>query len=102
MLRNYLADVTHGLADVPIWITEIGVPIRDPGLADDPDYHWQHVAEYLRMVYAEVEQHYRARVPVVFWFAWSNKMEGAGVVDTRDNPRGSVYRAFFEVVRGMV
>ena len=102
ILHEYLADATQGLPHVPIWITEIGVPIRDPSLADDQNYHWHDIAGYLKGVYAEIEQHYPERVPVVFWFAWSNKMEGAGIVDTRDNPRGPVYRAFFETVRGIV
>jgi hypothetical protein len=38
----------------------------------------------------------------VFWFAWSNKMEGAGIVDTHDDPKEPIYRAFFETVRGVV
>jgi hypothetical protein len=102
LLRNFLADATQGLPDIPIWITEIGVPIRDHSLADDSGYHWEEIAEYLRRAYAEVEQHYRERVPVMFWFAWSNKMEGAGIVNTHDDPKEPIYRAFFETVRGVV
>ena len=101
MLHDFLADATQRLPDTPIWITEIGVPIRDPSLADNRDYHWEDIAEYVIEVYAEVEQHYRERVPVVFWFAWSNKMEGAGIVDTHDSPKEPIYRAFFETVRGV-
>jgi hypothetical protein len=102
LLRSFLADATGGLPDIPIWITEIGVPIRDLSRADDSGYHWEEIAEYLRRTYAEVEQHYRERVPLVFWFAWSNKMEGAGIVDTHDDPKEPIYRAFFETVRGVV
>ncbi|RLC83567.1 MAG: hypothetical protein DRJ03_16810 [Chloroflexi bacterium] len=100
-LRDYLHIVTQGLPDIPIWITEIGVPIDDWSLADDSDYHWDEIGEYLRAVYAEVEQRYRERVPVVFWFAWSNKMRGSGIVDTRDEPKEPIYGAFFEAVRGV-
>jgi len=100
-LRDYLRIATQGLPDVPIWITEIGVPIDDWALADDSTYHWEGIGEYLRAVYAEVEQHYRERVPVVFWFAWSNKMRGSGIVDTHDDPKEPIYRAFFETVRGV-
>jgi len=101
MLRDYLRVATQGLPGIPIWIAEIGVPI-DWSLADDSSFHWEDIAEYLKGVYAEVEQHYRERVPVVIWFGWSNKMAGSGIVDTHDNPRGPVYRAFFETVRGSV
>jgi len=99
-LYDYLHIAAQGLPGVPIWITEIGVPIDDWGLADDSDYHWDEIGEYLRAVYTEVEQHYRERVAVVFWFAWSNKMRGSGIVDTRDDPKEPIYRAFFEAVRG--
>jgi hypothetical protein len=100
MLHDYLAVVTQGLPGIPIWITEIGVPLDDWNSADNPNFYWDEIAEYLRGVYAEVEQHWQERVPVVFWFAWSNKMQGSGVVDTRDNPRGTIYQAFFQTLRG--
>jgi len=101
-LRNYLTQVTGGLPGIPIWITEIGVPLGGvvQPQADDSSFHWDKIAAYLRAVYAEVEQDFGAQVPVVLWFAWSNKMEGAGIVDTQDKPRGEIYEAFFQVVRG--
>ncbi|MFQ6102196.1 MAG: cellulase family glycosylhydrolase [Anaerolineae bacterium] len=101
-LHNYLSVATQGLPEIPIWITEIGVPIEDPSLADDSSHHWEEIAEYLRAVYAEVEQHFQEQVPVVFWFGWSNKMKGSGIVDTHDNPKEPIYNAFFETIRGVV
>ncbi len=101
-LYDYLDVVTRGLPDVPIWITEIGVPIDNTSLADDSSYHWEKIAAYLRSIYAEVEQHYRERVAVTFWFAWSNKMRGSGIVDTKDNPKEVIHTAFFDTVRGIV
>jgi hypothetical protein len=101
-LYDYLGIATQGLSGVPVWITEIGVPIDDRNLADDSSYHWEEIAAYLRGVYAEVERHYRGQVPVVFWFAWSNKMRGSGIVDTHDDPKEPIYRAFFDTARGTV
>jgi len=98
-LYNYLHTVTQGLPDVPIWITEIGVPMDDHNLADDSSYHWDKIAAYLTSIYAEVERHYWQRVPVTIWFAWSNKMRGSGIVDTKDAPKGPIHTAFFETVR---
>ncbi len=93
---------TQGLPGIPIWITEIGVPIDDWGLADDSNYHWEEIAAYLRGVYAEVELYFREQVPVVLWFGWSNKMRGSGIVDTHDDPKEPIHNAFFETVRGVV
>ncbi|MBN2394417.1 MAG: C39 family peptidase [Anaerolineae bacterium] len=100
-LQDYLNTVTQGLPD-PIWITEIGVPNDNLDLADNSAYHWEEIARYLQEVYAEVGQRYRERVPVVLWFAWSNKMRGSGIVDSHDNPKGPIYDTFFKIVRGPV
>jgi hypothetical protein len=95
--------VTQGLPGIPIWITEIGVPIGGEiqPRADDNSFHCEEIAAYLKAVYAAVGQGFGQHVPVVFWFAWSNKMEDSGIVDTYDNPRGPIHRAFFETVRGI-
>ena len=98
-LEQYLDIVTQSLPD-PIWITEIGVPSDDVNWADYTTQDWDGIAHYLREVY-KVAQRYRERVPIVFWFAWSNKMRGSGIVDSHDNPKGPIYDAFFKVVRGV-
>jgi hypothetical protein len=67
--------------DLPLWVTEIGTigqPIQ---------------AQYLENVYRLVMEEYLDRVPVAFWFCWSDGMVSPhGIVDWDGNPKPSYHR----------
>lgn len=76
-----------------LWITEIGV-------ADDNEIGSQYDAEiaaYLLDVYKHVGERHAAQVPVLIWFAWSDWMRNAGIVDKNGNRKEAVYAAFRQV-----
>ncbi|MFQ5433985.1 MAG: hypothetical protein ACE5FD_03830, partial [Anaerolineae bacterium] len=79
-----------GLPGMQFWITEIGV-------ADDNEIGSQFYAEigdYLKDVYQHVAERYADLAPVVIWFAWSDLMRNAGIVDRNGNRKDHVYPAF--------
>ncbi len=78
------------LPDIPFWITELGV-------ADDREIGSQFYAEigdYLKDVYSHVAERHADLVPVVIWFAWSDHMRNAGIVDKNGERKAHVYPAF--------
>jgi murein DD-endopeptidase MepM/ murein hydrolase activator NlpD len=93
-LRRYSDE----FKDIPIWITEIGVS-EEAGIGSG---HWPKVADYLQETFELIQEHYWTVIPVVIWFAWSDQMRGAGIVDRDGQPKESIYDRFFEVVRGPV
>ncbi|MDX1417221.1 MAG: NBR1-Ig-like domain-containing protein [Candidatus Promineifilaceae bacterium] len=66
--------------DLPLWITEIGTPGGDKAL--DP-VHYPTIARYMNEVVEEIANNHADHVPVLIWFAWSDKSEYAGMI-TRD------------------
>jgi hypothetical protein len=75
---------------MPFWITEIGV-------ADDNEIGPQFQAEigdYMKDVYKHIAERHANQVPVLIWFAWSDWMRNAGVVDRNGQRKPEVYAAF--------
>jgi hypothetical protein len=67
------------------------------GVADDNPIGPQHyptIAEYMRDLYKYVDERYTRQVPVLIWFAWSDLMRNAGIIDSHGNPKAHVYDAF--------
>ncbi|MBK8984723.1 MAG: C39 family peptidase [Chloroflexi bacterium] len=72
------------------WITEIGV-------ADDGEIGPQYYAEigdYMKDVYKHVQDRHTDLVQALIWFAWSDWMRNAGVVDKDGRRKDHVYNAF--------
>lgn len=84
--------------DLPIWVTEIGIGNDNP---IDPEYY-DEIANYMRDVYLYIGTHYSRKVPVVMWFAWSDLMQNAGVVDRGGQPKEHIYDTFLDVRNGTV
>jgi len=79
-----------GLPGMQFWITEIVV-------ADDneiPPQFYSEIGGYLQDVYQHVAERYADLVPVVIWFAWSDRMRNAGIVDRNGRRKDHVYPAF--------
>jgi hypothetical protein len=67
----------------PLWVSEVGV--------NTPDGEFQ--ANYLENVYRLAETQYPGRVPVVFWFCWSDGMVPPfGLLDANGNPKPAYHR----------
>jgi murein DD-endopeptidase MepM/ murein hydrolase activator NlpD len=94
-LEPALARYCDAFVGTPIWITEIGV--SEPGGIGSE--HWPSVAAYLEETFTLIQGHYASAVPVVVWFAWSDVIRGAGLVDVNGNPKQPIYDRFFQVVR---
>lgn len=89
-LGEAFAKYRAAIPDMPFWITEIGV-------ADDNEIgpeHYAEIAGYLKDVYQHVGERYADLVPVVIWFAWSDWMRNAGIVDKNGRRKDHVYLAF--------
>ncbi len=94
-LDDALERYADAFADLPVWITEIG--ISEPG-AIKP-HHWPEVADYVDGVLDLVQRKYSQSIPVVIWFAWSDVMREAGLVDRNGQRKEPIYARFFEIVR---
>jgi hypothetical protein len=94
MLHLPLSDALQRYAaafpNVPIWITEMGVADDNP----IGPQHYPTIAEYMRDLYKYVDERYTRQVPVLIWFAWSDLMRNAGIIDSHGNPKAHVYDAF--------
>lgn len=78
------------IGDMPFWITEMGVAAdNEIGPA-----HYPEIGRYIRDVFQHVEERHTDLVPVVIWFAWSDWMRNAGIVDRNGNRKPHVYPAF--------
>lgn len=89
-LGQALAEYERDLPGLKFWITEIGVA------ADNeigPQYY-NDIAMYVQDVYTTIAARYTPLVPVVIWFAWSDLMRNAGIVDGSGRRKSSVYAAF--------
>ena len=70
--------LTFGL---PLWVTEIGT------------IDSAHAADYLQNVYQLARDRYAGRVPLVFWFCWSDGMVPPfGLVDSNGAPKPEYFR----------
>lgn len=97
-LESALGRYCTEFAGTPIWITEIGVS-EPGGIGSD---HWPSIASYLEETLGLIQGYYVDAVPVVIWFAWSDVMRGAGIVDVNGNPKQPIYTRFFDIVRADV
>ncbi|GAB4267539.1 MAG: hypothetical protein Kow0080_09780 [Candidatus Promineifilaceae bacterium] len=92
-LADAFAVYRQAFPGVKFWITEIGV-------ADDNEIGPQFYPEigmYLEDVYTHVQERHTDLVPVVIWFAWSDFMRNAGIVDKNGKRKDHVYPAFRKV-----
>ncbi|MEM7332804.1 MAG: cellulase family glycosylhydrolase, partial [Chloroflexota bacterium] len=95
-LGQAINEYKAGTNGIPLWITEVGV-------ADDneigPQYY-QGISEYIRDMFKTTDARYKADVPVLVWFAWSDFMRNAGVVTKDGRRKSAVYAAFQDVRDG--
>lgn len=71
-----------------LWVTEFGVS-EDGGF---PPNTWRAIADYMLVCVNTFKQY--PRVKVAIWFAWSDIMRGAGIVDTNNQPKQPIYAQY--------
>ena len=97
-LELYLQAFKLAFPDIPLWITEIGVPGGDkPIIGTDK---WQAIGEYMKDIYTNIAERHSAYVPVVIWFAWSDLMENAGIVQADGTAKLPLQDSFVSIVSG--
>lgn len=79
------------LPDIPLWITEIGIPGGSNPLGME---HYPAIARYLKDTFDLVDGKFSGRVPVIIWFAWSDNMENAGIVKSDGSPKVAIFDIF--------
>ena len=79
------------LPDLPLWITEIGIPGRKRPL---PDETLPSVAGYMGDLYRIAAADHAGWVEAIIWYAWSDTMENAGIVDRHGQPKAALLEAF--------
>jgi len=77
--------------NTPLWLTEIGIPGGNNPLGEE---HYPAVAGYMRDLFRRVAQEFVRQVPVIVWFAWSDNMLNAGVVESDGKRKAHVFDAF--------
>ncbi len=89
LVRRYRRD----FPEIPLWITEVGVAGSDPIDAA----FWPEIAEYMADLFQHVNERHTDEIPVVVWYAWSDLMNQAGVVDVGGRPKGRLYDTFRKI-----
>ncbi|MCB8989274.1 MAG: cellulase family glycosylhydrolase [Ardenticatenaceae bacterium] len=92
-LGEAFAQYRQAIPDIPFWITEIGVAADN----EIGTQYYQEIGAYVRDVFKHVEERYVDLVPVVIWFAWSDWMRNAGIVQRDGQRKPHVYAAFRSV-----
>lgn len=84
--------------DLQLWITEIGVVSEQPL---DP-IHNRAIGRYMTDLFHHMAERHAAAVPVLIWYAWSDHMGNAGIVDHEGQPKPHLYKAFTDVRDKMI
>ncbi|MCL4251109.1 MAG: C39 family peptidase [Anaerolineae bacterium] len=95
LLSPGLQNMINAFPGVEFWITEIGVSEHIPY----PKEQYPMVIKYMEGIQELIAKRFRKAIPNVIWFAWSDGMRNAGIVDTNNQPKQDIYQAFFRVVQ---
>jgi hypothetical protein len=93
-LAPKLAGMVTRFPGIPIWITEIGVSEHIPY----PPEQYPMVMQYMEGIQSLVMARFAGSIPIVIWFAWSDGMRNAGIVDGNNQPKDRIYAKFFALV----
>ncbi len=98
-LDQYLTQLEATFPEIPFWITEIGVPGGARPI--EGDEQWHSIGAYLEDIFANIERNHVAHVPVCIWFAWSDLMDNAGIVQADGSPKPGLGEAFGRIRDGL-
>jgi hypothetical protein len=91
-LEALMRQFTDAFPDKPIWITEIGVARVD---VTNQSY-WSRIANYMDKTVDFLRDTYMHALGAVIWFAWSDTMDEAGIVNARGEPKNPIFSTFFQ------
>jgi len=91
-LDALMRQFTDAFPDKPIWITEIGVARVD---VTNQSY-WSRIANYMDKTVDFLRDTYMHALGAVIWFAWSDTMDEAGIVNARGEPKNPIFSTFFQ------
>lgn len=95
-LEDHLGTIVNAFPNIPVWLTEIGISEEIPF----PQEQYPMVAKYMQGIYDLVRtSRFYSNVTMVVWFAWSDVMRNAGIVNSSNNPKTRVYNKFFQIAR---
>ena len=81
----------------PIWITEVGAA-SDSVIGPE---HYREIAGYMREFVDELSDKYADVVPVLIWFAWTDRMRNSGILTADGQPKADIFDAFqYMIARG--
>ncbi|MCC6612608.1 MAG: C39 family peptidase [Anaerolineae bacterium] len=95
LLSPGLQNMINAFPGVEFWITEIGISEHIPY----PPEQFPMVIQYMNGIQDLVAKRYRKNIPNVIWFAWSDGMRNAGIVDLNNQPKSQIFAAFLKVVQ---
>ena len=90
-LPDALAIFKRSFPALPLWITEIGVPGHQNVIG--PEYY-ANIALYMSEFVTEIANNHADQVPVLIWFAWTDRMENAGVLTAEGHEKDNIFPAF--------
>jgi uncharacterized protein YraI len=90
-LPDALAVFKHSFPALPLWITEIGVPGHQNVIGPE---HFDNIALYMNEFVTEIANSHADHVPVLIWFAWTDRMENAGVLTADGSEKDGIYPVF--------
>ena len=93
-LSDSLDRFQAAFPDKPVWITEIGVA-ADSVIGPE---HYGKIGVYVREVVDEIADNYADTVPVLIWFAWTDRMRNSGILTADGRPKADVFDAFQHMV----
>ncbi len=89
-LTTALINMADKFPRIPLWITEIGVP----GVDVNNRSFWPGIANYMIKTFQMIQREFAHLVPVLVWFAWSDSMDRAGIVNDGQQPKGPIFDTF--------
>ncbi len=95
-LEDHLGIFVSAFPNIPLWLSEIGISEE----VNFPPEQYPMVVKYMQGIYDLVRTNrFSTHVAMVVWFAWSDVMRNAGIVNSNNTPKTQVYNKFFEIAR---
>lgn len=90
-LEESINIFTKAFPNFPLWITEVGIPGHENVIGPE---HYDKIALYMREFVTEVADRFADKVPVLIWFAWTDRMENAGILTADGREKPGIFEAF--------
>lgn len=96
-LKDAFKPFKESFPNLPIWLTEIGVPGHDRVFPPD---RYSDISTFMDEAIQEFNEIHAEQVPVIIWFAWSDFSENSGIV-TKDGRFKSGIKESFDKMKNV-